>query len=118
MYLLSLLRPGRRGDVAASVASDRLALCEQDGAAAQSPARLEAFEADDAPAFRCAQHGPIAKLAAYVGFVFRRHLAEPQVIERIAVIEFQPGDMSLLDAQRRQRLQPVGLHAERLRALK
>src|SRR5262249_5837894 len=49
---LNLGRPGDRGDIAAAVAFDFVVGGEQDGAAAQPLVRLQAFDADQAPALR------------------------------------------------------------------
>ena len=71
------------------------------------------FEADEAPALRRLQVLAQAQLPADIGLVLARHLAEAEIVQRVAVIELEAGHMALLDAQRCQRLQAVGLDAER-----
>src|SRR5262249_41925189 len=105
--------PGDRGDITAAMALDLVARGEQDRAAPQLLAQFHAFNADQAPATRRLQGGTLAQRTPDIGLFLCRHLAEPEIVERIAMVELETGDMAFLDAQRRQGLEAIGLDAER-----
>src|SRR5215468_815596 len=76
-----LRRPGDGGDVAAAVAFDLVGAGEQDGAAAQPFVRLQAFQADQAPALGRLHLRPLPQLPPDIGLVLAGHLAEAEIVE-------------------------------------
>src|SRR5262249_26166739 len=110
-----LRRPGDGRYKAASVTLDLLALGKQDRTATQALVRFKAFDADEAPALWRFELRPLTEFAADIGLGRAGHLAETQVIERIAVVKLEPCDVAFLDPERRQGFEPVGLDAERRR---
>src|SRR6266508_1008022 len=95
------------------MALDLFARREQDRTAAQPLVRFETFDPDEAPALWRVEIGALPKLAADIGLVGIRHLAQAQIGERVAMIELETRDMALLDPKRGERLQSIRLDPER-----
>ena len=105
------------GDVADRVA--RLVLVEllDDMRAAVERPIVERDQADQLQPVRRDQAFAVHHHRADEGLLLRQHPVEMQVARGGAAVDLGAGDMALLDAQRAQRLQPVGHHAERLAGL-
>src|SRR5579883_2457229 len=111
-----LRRPGDRGHVAAAMPLDLVRGGEEDRAATQTLPGLEAFDADQRWPPWGRHERSRRQLPTDEGLFGPRHAAETQVTQREARIELRRGDVALLDAQRRQRLQTVGPHTQRCAA--
>src|SRR6185369_8909188 len=111
--LLQLCRPRHRGDIAAAMALDLIGGGKQDRATAEGLGRFQQFEANETPAIRRLQVLAHPELLADEILFLGRHLAKAKIIEAVAVVEFEAGDMALLDTQAGQSLEAVGLDAKR-----
>src|SRR6202034_4895356 len=78
---------------------------EQNRPTTQRLRRLETLNAHKTPTLLSLQRGALAEFAADGRFPAAPHSAEVKILERVAVIEFKPGYVTLLYPQRRYRFE-------------